>query len=129
MSSATSFSPTIPASRLSDHIASTANRLDCVGIKSSIELRSQSAEVGFNDVRLGIEIEVPHPFEQHSPRHHPAGIAHQLGEQGELARLQSDALPGAHHRAPVKIKDNVRDRQSGGLYGGGQAPEAARQAR
>ena len=44
--------------------------------------------MSLDDVRLGIEMEIPDGFQQHGARHDSVGVAHQKLEQLKLAGLQ-----------------------------------------
>src|SRR3569623_1652220 len=76
-----------------DHVAPTLTG------KPGVQLRAQPADMRLDEVGLGVEMEIPHPLEQHGAGDDAPGIAHQLLEQGEFAQLQLDALPGAAHLA------------------------------
>jgi len=52
-------------------------------VKILIDLFTQSIDPGFDDIGLGIEMIVPHMLHDHGFGHHPAGIAHQVGQQGK----------------------------------------------
>ena len=59
-----------------------------------------------DDVGLRVEMIVPDIFEQHGAGHHLPGMAHQIFEQAEFARLQRDVASGAAHRMrqPVEFQ-------------------------
>ena len=65
--------------------------------------------MGLHDVGLWIEMELPNLLEQHGASHHTAGVAHQIFEQAELARLQLDLLPGAPDLATDQVHLEVGD--------------------
>ena len=50
-------------------------------IGASVHFRSQSAEMGLDDLGLAIKVEVPHLLKEHRTRDYPAGISHQIFEQ------------------------------------------------
>ena len=56
---------------------------------------------------------VPDALQQHGAGHHLAGVAHQVFQQAELARLQVDLLPGALHLARQQVELEVLDHQLG----------------
>src|SRR3569623_705272 len=86
-----------------DQITRAAHRMDHVAAEPRVELRAQPADMRLDDVGLGVEMEIPHPLEQHGARDDASGNAHQILEQGEFARLQLDALPGAAHLALEQV--------------------------
>ncbi len=66
-----------------------------------------------DDIGLRIEVIVPDILQQHRSGDHLVGMAHQIFEQLELARLQRD-LPGApahlaRHRIHMQVADGQRD--------------------
>ena len=52
-----------------------------------VDLLTQTADVDVDDIRLRIEVVIPHLLQQHRPRHHLAGMAHQVLQQAEFTRL------------------------------------------
>ena len=69
-------------------------------------------------VGLRVEVIVPDAFQQHGARHHLAGMAHQVFEQPEFARLQVDRLPRALHLAAQQIELQVADAVAWSSCGG-----------
>src|SRR5512147_2173544 len=81
-------------------IPGAAYRMQQRRFESLVDLRTQAADVHVDDVRLRIEVVIPHGLEQHGSGYDLALMAHQVLEQPELPRLQVDRLAGAGHRAP-----------------------------
>src|SRR3954447_5307257 len=88
-------------------IAGVADRMQELNGERPVDLRAQAADVRLDDAGLGIEVEVPYPFEQHGARHHPALVAHQDFEQRELAGLQFDAHPAARYRPLYDVEFEI----------------------
>ena len=61
-----------------------------------VDLLAQPEHEHVDDVGARVEAVIPDVRQDHRLRHHPAGIAHQVFEQRELARTELDvvALPG-----------------------------------
>src|SRR6266480_2882676 len=59
-------------------VAGAANRMQQWLIETLVDLLAQSADVNIDDIGLGIEVIVPHVFEQHRAGHYMAGVAHQV---------------------------------------------------
>jgi hypothetical protein len=80
------------------------------------QLRTQSADMCFNDVGLGIEMEVPDCFQQHRASDDPIGVAHELCKQLELARLQINRIAAVRDRSLEQIQfDPTRTQQRRGI--------------
>src|SRR5579885_3521555 len=62
------------------------------GIETGVYLLPQPADVHVDDVGLRIEVVAPDALQQHGARDHLAGVAQQVFQQLELARLQIDGL-------------------------------------
>src|SRR2546426_838888 len=62
-------------------IADSAHGLDEVGFAALVQLGAQSADMGFDDIGLRIEMIAPHPLEKHGAGDDAAIIAHQFFEQ------------------------------------------------
>jgi lysylphosphatidylglycerol synthetase-like protein (DUF2156 family) len=67
-------------------VAGATDGLDGVALERSVDLVAQVADVDVDDVRRAGEGEVPHVLEQVRAAEHDAGVAHELGEEGELLR-------------------------------------------
>jgi lysylphosphatidylglycerol synthetase-like protein (DUF2156 family) len=67
-------------------VPGAADGLDGVAPERPVDLVAQVADVDVDDVRRAGEGEVPHVLEQVRPAEHDTGVAHELGEEGELLR-------------------------------------------
>jgi hypothetical protein len=73
--------------------------MDQPRLKAFVDLGAQPADVGFDDIRAWVEMNVPDVLKQHRARHHLAGVPHQVFEQAEFSWLQLDKFPAPSHRA------------------------------
>ena len=80
---------------------------------TAIDLLPQARDMHVDDIGLRIEVIVPDRFEQHGPRHHLPGMAHQVLEQAELARLQLQHLATALDAALEQVHLQVGHAQAG----------------
>ncbi len=73
-----------------------------------------------HDVGLRIEVKIPHVLEQHGARHDLTGVAHQVFQQAEFARLQQNVLAVARDFAfqPVHLQIAYLEVRSGLLRAG-----------
>src|SRR3972149_10610519 len=69
-----------------------AHRVYQVIIEFPVNLGAQPADVGLDHAGVRIEMKSPDVLQEHGPRHHLPGIAHQVLEQPEFLRLQIDFL-------------------------------------
>ena len=61
-------------------------------LESLVDLGAQARDMDVDDIGLRVEVIVPDILEQHGAGHDMAGIAHEIFEQLEFARLQQDRL-------------------------------------
>ena len=78
-----------------------------------VDLAAKTADVNVDDVGLRIEMVVPHRLEQHGSRHHLPGVAHQVFEDAELARLQIDPAAGANDGPGEEVQLQIGELQTG----------------
>src|SRR5215831_17468166 len=100
-------------SRAADTIPCPSNGMDQPRLKAFIDLGAQSADVGLDNVRPRVEMNVPDVLEQHRAGDDLASVPHQVFEQSEFPWLQLDQLPATPHRARQKIELQIKDVQSG----------------
>jgi hypothetical protein len=62
--------------------------MDQLSIKMLVDLIPQIAYAGFDNIRLGAEVVIPDMLHDHGFGNDPAGVAHQIFEQGKLQGLQ-----------------------------------------
>ena len=79
-------------------IASTADGLDQLGVKASIDFCAQPADVAFDEVRARVEMERPDILQQHGARYDLARVTHEIFEEFVLLLLEFD--PGSRPSAP-----------------------------
>src|SRR3954447_19372121 len=82
-------------------------------LEASIDLAAQTADMGFDDVRARIEMNVPDVLEEHRACDHLTSVAHQILEQAEFSRLQLDQFPISPYRARQEIKFQIKHAQFG----------------
>ena len=83
------------------------------GVSPAIDLCPQPADMGLDDVRLRIEEELPHLFEQHLAGDKPTFVAQQKLKQPEFARLQVYFLAAAPYGARDKVHFEISCRKDG----------------
>src|SRR5262245_30420249 len=98
--------------RCTQGVPGAAHRVDQLR-PALVDLAAQPADVALDDVGLRIEMKIPDVLQKHGPRHHATGVAHQVLEQLELARLEVDARAGARHRALDQVELEIGDAQHG----------------
>ncbi len=76
-----------------------------------------------DEIALGVEVKVPHPFEQHGTRHHLSGATHQEFQELQLARGELYFAPAADDAAPQQIKLQIRDLELRGLRRAGASAQ------
>src|SRR5690606_36011972 len=76
-----------------------------------------------DDVRLWVEVEVPHVLEDGGLRDGAAGVAHEVLEEGELARLEVERRAGPGRLAREEVEREGARREAGRLGGAGAAAD------
>ena len=104
------------------HIAGAANRMQDRLVETLLDLAAQPRDMDVDDVGLRIEMIVPDILEQHGARHHLAGMAHQIFEQAEFARLQRDLACCAADRMRQPVEFEIADTVDGFGFLGAGAP-------
>ena len=77
------------------NIASAANGMDQLAPGAFIDLIAQIIDINVNDVRKGVEIDIPDMFNDHGAGEHPAGVGNQIFQQGIFLGGQLNAFAGA----------------------------------
>src|SRR5437016_4966181 len=108
-----------------EDIADSAHGVQQLGLERLVDLLAQPADEHVDDVRLRIEVVLPHVREDHRLRDDTAGVAHQVFEERELARADVDDLAGARHAPRQQMEDQVRDGQRSRLRHAGSATNSA----
>jgi hypothetical protein len=86
-----------------------------------IDFRPQARDVYVDDVGLGVEMVVPHVFQQHCAGNHLAGMLHQVFQQPEFARLQRNFFAPASHLVRQAVELQIAHAKHGFLV----APDPA----
>ena len=81
-------------------------------VETLVDLAAQPAHMDVDHVGLGVEVVAPDMLQQHRARHHLARVAHEVGQQVELTRLQGDLAAGTPHRAGEQIQLQVREAET-----------------
>src|SRR5262245_66171003 len=77
----------------------SAHRVD-KGVRSPpIHLASQAANIDVDDVRHGIEMQIPDVLQEQRARNNLSGVANEIRQELELLRQQLDRTPLAAHGA------------------------------
>src|SRR5512137_2816463 len=79
-----------------DNIPDSADGVDQLLLVVPVDLVPQAANQDVHDVGLRVEMVVPDVLQDHGLRNHSAGVAHEIFEQAEFARLELDGLPGSN---------------------------------
>src|SRR5215469_12402142 len=82
-----------------DTISCPSDRMDQLRFVALVDLGAQPTDVGFDNVRPGVEMNFPDVLEQHRAGDDLASVPHQVFEQSEFPWLQLDQLPAPSHRA------------------------------
>ena len=85
---------------------SALNMALCYGA-ARVDFLPQLAHVHVDDIGLRVEMVIPHVFQQHGARDHLVGVAHQVGEQLEFARLQHHRFAGPRHLVRQQVHAEV----------------------
>src|SRR6204780_4111230 len=81
-----------------------ADRVDeRVGLRT-VDLAPDASDINVDDVGRGVKVQIPYMLQQHRPRHHLPGIAHEIFEHLEFARQQLDVARAAPHRAGHEVE-------------------------
>ena len=81
------------------------------GVEALVDLGAQAGDVHVDHVGLRIEVIFPDAFEQHGAGDDLPGVAHQIFEQAELARLQVDGLAVTGGGAGEQVEFEFAHRQ------------------
>ena len=83
-----------------------------MGSNARVDLLAQPEHEHVDDVGLRIEAVIPDVRQDHRLRHHPAGVAHQVFEQRELARRAARCrAPAARDPARQQVERQIADGQ------------------
>src|ERR1700753_2134492 len=80
-----------------DRVSAAANGVDQFLAIRLVYFRAESRNVGFDDARLGVEMETPDALEKHRAGHDATAIAHQNFQEAKFARLEVDDVTGPRH--------------------------------
>src|SRR5437867_3008207 len=80
-----------------------------------IHFGAQAVDEHVHDVGLRIETVVPHMFQDHGFGHRPTRMAHQILEQGKLARLEFDGFGPTRDLARQQVEREGADRELRGF--------------
>src|SRR5699024_7946809 len=92
--------------------------LDRIAAEGPVDLVAQMADVDLDDVRVALEVDVPHRLEDLTLGDHVAGVLGQEGEQRELPRRQLDLDLAAPHPASRRVDVQVTELQRRGAFAG-----------
>src|SRR4051812_5442981 len=98
-------------SRHFEYIAHAPHRLDHLVVEVAIDLLAQTVDEDVDDIGARVEAVVPDVRQDHRLRDDPPGVAHQILEQGQLARAQLDLAPAPHRAARPEVEGEIADGQ------------------
>src|SRR6516164_2865261 len=86
---------------------------------SVVDLTADAPDIDVDDVRRGVEMEIPYVLQQHRPRHDLALVANQIFEDLEFPRQQLDVPAAARHGSRHQVHSEIADTQHGLFHHGG----------
>src|SRR6266700_2247457 len=75
---------------IAEPVAHPAHRMQEGAVKATIDLAPEIADVDIDDIGITEEVEVPDVFGNLRAGKHVPGMAHEVFQEGELARAQLD---------------------------------------
>ena len=75
-----------------EHIAGSTHRVQQGRFETLLDLAAQARDMHINDIGLRVEVIIPDMLQQHCSSDDLPGMAHQIFEQTEFARLEDDDL-------------------------------------
>src|ERR1700733_6150345 len=106
------------------HVARTADRVDELPIRATVDRLAQPADVYVDEVALRVKVKVPDALEQHGARDDLARTPHEEFEELQLTRRQLDLTSTAGDPAGEKIEVQVRHLELRGIrHAGASAGE------
>src|SRR6185437_2375754 len=96
-------------------VAGIADGVEKLGLERLVDLGPQAADMCFDDTGLRIEMEIPHPFQQHGAGDDAALSAHQHFQQAEFPLLKIDRLALPRDLPPDQVHLEIADLQDGFL--------------
>src|SRR5579875_1384378 len=94
-------------------VSGAADGVDQGALELPVDLAPQPPDMHIDDIGARIEMIIPHALEQHGARDDAAGVAHQIFEEAELARLERDLPSAAAHDAREEIHLEIGDPEHG----------------
>src|SRR5579864_7696323 len=80
-------------------------------VAPAVDRLPQAADVHVDQVALRVEVQVPHPLEQHGTRHQLPGATHEELEQLHLARRELELASAARHTPLEQVELEILDLQ------------------
>src|ERR1700692_761012 len=72
------------------HVSRTADGVNQHPVKPSVDRLAQAADVHVDEIRLRVELQVPHALEQHGARDYLSRAPHQVLKEREFLRRKLD---------------------------------------
>jgi hypothetical protein len=94
-----------------EDITKAVNRVDKLGLKRIVPVRTQPAHDDIDNVSIGFESDVPHVFCNLSARRHFAGRTNQIREQQKFLRREILPNAGARCLVPSHVDFQIIDAQ------------------
>src|SRR2546423_15708096 len=90
-------------------VAAAPDRVDQLGLASSVNLVAEIVDVYINDIREGVEIQTPDVFRDHGPREDATGVAHHVFKQRIFFGCQLDMLSAARDFTGGRVQHEILD--------------------
>src|SRR2546422_3216877 len=86
-----------------ENITHAADRVDEFGLERIVHLRPQAAHHDVNDIRIGLEPDVPYVFRDFSTRYNFTGRTNQMSEEKKLLRREIKLHAGTNSLVPLHV--------------------------
>src|ERR1700726_3516745 len=111
--------------RSTETVPDTANRVDQrIGLLA-VDLATDAPDIDVDDIRRGIEMEIPDVLQQHGPGYDAAFVANQILQELEFPWKQKDLLAAPAGGPRHQVDREITDTQDG-LLDNGVAASAER---
>src|SRR5689334_20481428 len=115
--------------RSTETVSDAANGMDQrIGLLA-IDLATQASDIDVDNIRRGIEMQIPDVLQQHRAGHDAAFVAHQILQQLEFPGKQEKVLAAPAGRPRHQVDGEIADAQDGFLGDRVAAPAERLEAR
>mmetsp|Transcript_61822 Transcript_61822/g.146363 ORF Transcript_61822/g.146363 Transcript_61822/m.146363 type:complete len:219 (-) Transcript_61822:3668-4324(-) len=109
------------------HVPHAADRVDQLDLERFIQLRTQPAYRHLDNVRIAVEVDVPHLFRHHGARQDFPTPTQQQRKQIELLGCEFESLAGPCRLSACQIDLQIRQSEAGGKLSFAISPTATQQ--